>query len=209
MALDNYSNLRAAVIRWTGNGELGEIFDDMLDLVEADIFDSGESLLRVKEMLVNDHTGFTPTLSRYSVLPDRFLGTKRLSIIANGQTCQLEQKDPVSMTISATGGRPRFYTVTNQFEFDRVSDVAYSLEHTFYQRPLALTTSTPTNAVLTRFPSIYLYGLLAAAYVSTGEVEQAAIYSDKMTSAIKQANKQDMRASRAPGSSMRILAPTP
>ena len=60
-----------------------------------------------------------------------------------------------------TAGKPLNYNITQgEVELFPTPDATYNLEMYYYGKIPALTAANPTNAILTNFPDVYLYGSL-------------------------------------------------
>lgn len=57
-------------------------------------------------------------------------------------------------------GRPIFFTINDNIEFDVSPDSAYSYEFTYYPKVSSLSATNTTNVVLTDYPDVYLHGCL-------------------------------------------------
>jgi hypothetical protein len=113
------------------------------------------------------------------------------------------------MYISQDSGIPGVYTITSQLEFDRSPDSAYTIEYQYYAILTALSATNTTNAVLTRFPNIYLYGALWALYLWALQEDKAEYYYGKFRQAIQTANREDSKGRHGPAPAMRYGGSTP
>ena len=95
----------------------------------------------------------------------------------------------------------KFYKHT-LYEFNITPDVAYTMEVQHYAKQTAISSSNSTNAILTNFPSIYLYGCLAHLYKWGRNTEEGAIFNDLFLGAIDDANNQDKWARIGPAPQM-------
>lgn len=196
MALNNYSNLKQAVMKWTHRDDIDEVIDDIIDLTEAEIFTSGVvhpmtgkvALLRVRDMEEVD-TGSTTIGSREYELPDDFLEMR--SIKVNG--LKIELKTPENLSNVTTAGRPCAYTVTNGLLFDRPSDAVYEVELDYYSKGTPLDSIDTENTILEKYPNVYLWGCINQANIYAGEEEKAVMYQAKCFDAIRTANKTSNR----------------
>lgn len=206
MAINTYATLKDSIVSWSKNSgsQVLARVDDFIDLAEADIWER----LRIRDMEVNS-TLTASTASRFLALPTGYLSMRRVSIVSGAERYELESTTPDSMKVVSGSGRPRFFTVTSQIEFDRTPDFAYSVEVQHFASLTALSGSNTTNAVLTRFPMIYLYGSLFHYANWAMNDAMAAKYGELFLGAIDSANQIDKRGRHTPGASMRIQGPTP
>lgn len=205
MALNNYANLKAAIRDKSHRNDMtDDRIDDFIDLAEADIWQK----LRIRDMDTRA-TASASTSDRYLALPDSFIKMRNLTTVVGGVTHQIKYVVPASMRVKTGSGRPRFFTVTSQLEFDRVPDSAYVLEMQYFKKETALSDTNTTNAVLTNFPNIYFYAILKHLYDWTEQPEMELKYELKFEKEIVQSNKQDKKDGYGPAPQMRIEGATP
>lgn len=204
MALDTYANLKASIRNWSHrNDQPDSLIDDFIDLTETAMW----QLLEIRDMSARTTSSMGAT--RFLALPDDFIKMRRLSILSGNRVIDLKYATPESMQVVSTTSQPRFFTVTDQLEFDRVPDSTYTTEMTFFKELTPLSDSNTTNAVLTRFPDVYLSGALHYLYKWGNFDEEAQSYLVKFSDAIKRANKQDRKGRYGPAMAGRREAPTP
>lgn len=203
MSLDTYENLKTAIGAWTRRKDLNVVIDDVIDLCEASIYANPEQPLRCREMEVRA-TASTSTADAYLALPDRFLSMRRLILTYSDVSSEVAQRTPETMPLNRTAGRPYYFTVTSQITFDRTSDVIYTAEMLYHAKPVALAPANTTNAILTSYPNIYLYGCRWAAYDYAGEEDKANENYTKFISAIKGANRSSDDGNYGPAPQMSL-----
>ena len=202
MALNNYANLKQAVENWSHRTDISGVMDDFIDLAESRI----DNRLQLRG---NEQRATATTSGRFLALPDYFLEMRRLSVISGAQTYEVHYKAPEQMTIVSASGRPRYYTVTSQLEFDRVPDSSYTMEMSYYRTLAPLDDTTTTNDVLTFYPDLYLYGCLAELYRWAMNEERAVYFDTLFDSKIVEAQKQEGRGRHGPAPAMRVEGSTP
>ncbi len=209
MSLSDYDGLKAEIIDWSHRDDLDLKIDTFIDLAESEMLaNTVEPLqLRSEETL----TAFaTNTSDRFAALPAGYQSSRKLRIqIADGESYELYYRTPSQLNIISSTGQPQFFTVTDQIEFDRVSDQVYNGEIQYYQDFTALSSSNTTNDVLTNFPTIYLSGAMWALKTYTEEPQAAAGYYQSFISAIRGANKKDWLGRYGPAPVMRVEGYTP
>jgi hypothetical protein len=209
MALDNYANLKAEIIDWSHRDDLDTRIDSFIDLAETEMLSNNIEPLRLRsgETLASFTTS---TSTRFVALPTDYQSSRKLRIqIVNGESMSLRYRTPEQLNIKSSVGLPSFFTITDQIEFDRISDQAYSGEIQYYADFTALSTSNTTNSVLTNNPNVYLYGALWALRIFTEQPDSAANYYNMFISAIKGANLKDKMGRYGPAPEMRIEGSTP
>jgi hypothetical protein len=102
------------------------------------------------------------------------------------------------MQVYESPGRPKAFTVTSRIEFDRVPDAAYTVEDQHYARPNALSPSNSTNAILTKYPSVYLYAIVYHAQIWAQDENKAALYQGLLNKQITNANAKSSRLRHGP-----------
>lgn len=210
MSIDSYDNLKAAIVDWShrNNDMTPDRLDQFIDLAEEAMFSSPLMPLELRQMETR-WTATADTSSRFLALPDGFLEMRRLKVNLSGGDCDIQYLTPEQLPIAGTSGIPKFFTVTNQIEFDRTPDSDYTIEMQYYAKPTALSDSNTTNVVLTNHPQIYLHGALSNLYQWTMQNDLAQYHEHKFQTAIRGANKQYKRGRYGPAPKMRIEGPTP
>lgn len=196
--ISNHTSLRTAIAgnageSWSHRGDVLSVFDTFLQLTEQEIYtgDESRSGLRIRDMETTD-TATLSTSVRTLALPSNFLEFRKLNLEYSGTIYPpLKYRTPHELRVYDSAGHPCFYTITSQIEFDRVADVAYTLNRVYYAKLTAISESNATNAILTRFPSIYLYGCLAHLHKWTKNIEKALSYHELFMDAIQMANAQE------------------
>lgn len=202
MALNNYSNLKTAIIKWSKRDDVSAYVDDFIDLCEAEMYKT----LRIRDMQAR---ATASTSGRYLELPDSYIEMRRLRLISGSKSYELQAAVPESLRIISGAGIPSFYTVTTQLEFDREPDTTMTAEMQYWKQLTDLDDTDTTNQCLTRFPDIYLFGSLWALFDWAMEPDMSNYYYQKFQNAIEQANKMDAKGRIGPTPQMRIDGPTP
>ena len=204
MSISTYLELKTAIQNWSKRSDTLSVIDDFIDLAESDIWTNLKS-----RSMEGTATGSTGTSDRYLALPTGFLSMRKFRIYTGGVSYEIEYRAPESMNIQPSAGRPRFFTVTDQVEFDRTPDSAYSYEMAHFKSLTALSASNTTNDILARFPAIYLYGSLFHFAQWAHDDAMIQKYSLLFDEAMKRANKLDRRGRHGPAPAMHIEGSTP
>jgi len=94
-----------------------------------------------------------------------------------------------------SSGEPRAYTIINGFILlNPVPDGSYTVTMRYIAKLADLSADADTNAVLTTFPSLYLYGALHQAAMWEGDGEAAAKYEQTFEMSLDKINKREQRA---------------
>lgn len=209
MSLDTYENLKVEVIDWSGRDDMDQKIDTFIDMAEQEMYANDTEVLQIRDgdVIAAFATSIT---DRFAALPSGYQSMRKARIqIVNGESVEIKFRTPAQLNILSSTGLPRFFTVTDQIEFDRVSDQVYAGEFQYFQEFTALSSSNATNAVLTRFPSIYLFGALWALKLKAEEPISADAYYQRFMRAIKGANNKDKLGRYGPAPVMRVEGPTP
>lgn len=201
MALDTFSNLKQSIERFSKRTDTSDVIDDLIKLCEVKI----DSKLRLR---ANEQRATATLSTRFLALPDLFLEMRRLTIVG-AKSWDVRFKAPDAMEIQADSGRPRYFTVTSQLEFDRVPDSSYTIEMSYYTKLSALSTSNTTNDVLTNYPDLYLYGTLAELHRWARDEDTAAYYDQVFKNKMFEVSKQDKRGRYGPAPTMIYEGSTP
>lgn len=147
--------------------------------------------------------------SRFVSLPSRFIELRRVAITVNDRQYWLDQKTPFNMVIRSDEGTPRYFTVQSTLELDCVPDQSYDLDILYFGGLEPLSATNTTNAVLTRFPNIYLHGALRHLHLWARNEQLADFYTGQFAAAIQGANKRDHKGRYGPAPVIRMFGPTP
>lgn len=154
--ITTYAELKQNVQDYSKRGDILSKIDTWIDLAESDIWD----VLRIPEMDENT-TLSTNTTDRFVALPADFIAARRLQIdLTDIGYRPVDYRTPQTLHILDTAGIPYEYTVTDQFEMNRISDQVYTLELQYWKELTPLSASNASNAVLANHPMIYLAGCM-------------------------------------------------
>lgn len=208
MAIDTFQTLKESIINWSKRGDILSLTEDFIAIAESLMYSNPDASLRIRDMEARA-TDDTNTTDRFMPLPTGYVQMRQVKINLDdlGEPA-ITFVPPESMIIKEVEGIPVYYTIGSQIEFDRISDDEYEIEMLYYRTLTPLSATNTTNAILTRFPQIYLYGALFACKDWTMQSDEAIGYYQKFIAAIKGANQQDRRG-RYHAPSIRVAAVTP
>lgn len=204
MAISTYNELKTAIERWSKRTDAVDVIDDFIDLAEADIARE----LRIRDMEARA-TASASTADRFLELPTSFLMMRKMRLYTGSLQYDLTYRVPESMTIIPASGRPTEYTVTSQLEFNRTPDSAYTVEMQYYRSLTPLSASNTTNAILTRYPNVYLYGALFHFGLWARDDRMVAQFAPLFDGAIREANTADRKGRHGAAKAMKIEGSTP
>jgi len=212
MAITTYLELKQAIRDWGKRPDVSDsLIDTFIALTEAELW-NGPGVegpqtepLRIRGM----ETRTTGNLSgRTLALPTNYLESRKLRLTGNPSR-ELTFRTPESLSIKAGSGAPTDYTITDQIEFNRTPDSTYGYELTHYQSLTGLSASNASNAVLDRFPNVYLFGALCHMADWSMNDQMKLKYQALFISSVKSANKTDRKGSYPSAKSMKTESPTP
>ena len=206
MSLDTYANLKLEVIDFSHREDVDLKIDTFIEMAEADMFSNPDEILRVRGQETRLET---VTAGQFLALPADFQSMRSVQLVTGDGDLELCFQSPAQMRQEPGTGRPRFFTVTSQIEFERVPDDNYSIILQYYAIPAPLSSSNTTNVILDTFPNIYLFGTLAALFTYASDSQMAAQHYASFIRAIKGANKKDKQGRYGPSPAMTPAGSTP
>lgn len=156
MSLDTYDNLKLAISDFLDRDDLIGQIPDFVTLAEA----RHKRELRIREMVTRAQASFDV---RFLALPARFIQMQTLRLLTDPVTVLTEVNlDSMNRERSESVGKPTFYAIHEEIEFDVKPDQAYTAEMVYWAAFEPLSTANQTNGLLTRAPDAYLYAALSA-----------------------------------------------
>lgn len=167
--LTTYEGLQEAILDWADRTPDDEdpVVDrvtDFIRLAEVRIANDlrAQELLQSARALLNEPR---------ETLPDDFVSVYSLGMIENGSFRSVRYVDPRDMQakwLVANGVNPSWYTIVGrqlwfspfeEWSVETSSD-GPDMQLIYWAKPRPLSTNHPTNAILSTYPNIYLYGSL-------------------------------------------------
>lgn len=192
MALATFTDLKTSISSWLyDRADLTAVIPDFITLSEARF----NRELRTSNMVARATADVS---DGFFVVPTDWLET--ISLINTGSNPSVVM-EPVSVqrlnelrTLSLTGS-PRYYAmVDGAFQIYPAPSADISLELTYYKKVPALSTSNPTNWLLTKSPDLYLYGALLQAAPYLDEDGRIAVWAAAAQQTIENINMEATRA---------------
>jgi hypothetical protein len=159
MALSNYTELQAAIakrLHWTELA-MTALIVDYITIAEKRLNRDVKLLAQETESILTATIG-----SRFIALPALFGAPIALYLTTYLPRIDLEFRLPTAMQVYSSNGPAQFWTLDgSQLATDTPADIAY----TYALRYVAEynLSATATNALLTAYPDLYLYGALVEA----------------------------------------------
>lgn len=204
MAITTYAELKSAIQGWSKRTDTLTVIDDFIDLAEADIWQR----LTIRDM-EGRATAATSTTTRFLELPSGFLSMRSFTIEVDDEEYPIRSNTTGSMPVYSDAGIPIEFCITSEIAFNRVSDQAYTVQMQYFKSLDALSASNTTNAVLARFPMIYLYGALFHFANWAQDDEMVQKYALLFDGAVTTANSKDRRGRYGPSPSVKMRVSTP
>ena len=190
MALSNYADLKASILSWSHRDDVAGVVDDFINLCETEMYLGTNVQLRVRSMVATETSAMSASV-QYQALPTNYLETKRFDVTVSGEKATIDYRTPTQMDLRSGTGRPAYYTITSRIEYDIQPDEAYVTNIIHYAKLTNLNSTDTTNAILTDYPTVYLYGCLWALNQWANNAEEEAKYYQKFIAAISGANMAD------------------
>ena len=191
MPITNYDELQTVIADYLNRDDLAARIPTFIDLCES-------ALNRDLRHWRNENRAIAPVNTRYSALPSDFVEPIRMELSDDKTPVQLmshyEMQSEREKT-SDQAGKPRNYNITQgEIELYPTPDTTYNLEMYYYGKIPSLTAAAPTNAVLTNFPDVYLYGSLINSAPFLGDDQRLVVWAGLYQSAVDAVNTQSERA---------------
>ena len=180
----NFGELKELVEFYIHRTDLGTFLDGYADLAAERI--GKESNLRVMEKAVS-HTGSDGS----EELPPDFMRMK--NIAASGtrglNPLQFVSKAQFDLIARATSGSASHYTIDNALIL--ITPIAEDWNYVYYQKPVTMIEDTDQNAILAKYPSLYLFGMLIYASNSIQDIDLEQVYIDRFNTELGAASDSD------------------
>ncbi|MDP3854388.1 hypothetical protein [Phenylobacterium sp.] len=188
MAISTYSELRGAIADWLERSDLLERTADFIRLAESRL----DRVLRLRHMEA-DHALAVPGGARTLALPEGFREPVALWIDRPGGREPMRFVDAAVLAVTHASGEPRAWTIDgDHLAFDRPWAQACDLTLRMLGR-LALSETTPTNAVLRDYPDLYLFGSLMEAAPYLRDAELLSLFAARFEAALVEVRAKESR----------------
>lgn len=183
MAIQNYSTLLTAIGSWTHRTDMTTMGDDFITLTESWI--NRDLLVSESEIILSISASTSPIS-----LPSDFVSARKINL-QTSPVRELQYITPTEMDILDDNGSDlSYYTIVGD-ELKLQATSSYDIEIVYRAKLTALSNTNSTNWLITKHPDVYLYGVLAAAYIYAQDFEQSQIYVDLFRSALASINSID------------------
>lgn len=208
MSLDTYANLKTEIAETLDRDDLSDHIDAFIDLAEEmHRRPTDKGGVRIRQMLTREAITVD---SRQVSLPDGFLELETLRLLTSPVTVLKNVSyHEMNRIRSETNGKPDYFTIGNEFEFDKSPDSSYSGEIVYYKEETALSDSNTTNSILEKVPAAYLYGALVASAPFLMDDPRIVVWQTLYRAAADGANGLTKKARRGKHLVSRVVSPTP
>lgn len=206
MAISTFSELKESVISWSHRNDLDTLIPDFIRLCEVDMFKNNKAHESLQTRAMEQIS--TAVMTAAIALPDGF---KQMRNLRYTDTIggDLIAKTPDTIRRRSGTGRPSFFSVTTEIQFEITPDQGYDIEMSYFRIPDPLTSDNQTNFILTNNPDIYLYGTLAFLFSHAVDADQRAHYYNLFSEAIDGGNQEAQEGRFGPAPFARIEGSTP
>lgn len=192
MPFADYTELQAAVTGWLHRKDLGERVPDFIALAETSI----NRIVHVNAM-ENEVALTLPVGERSIPLPIGYSTPLAVWLAAPQPREELSAMVAEALPVTNSPGRPRFWAIDGQsLAFECPADVATPVTLR-YRGGFRLSDDVPTNALLTKYPDIYLYGTLLQAAPYIRDNDSIGLWQAMYRQAVKEINSTESRARAA------------
>jgi len=183
----NYGELKAQIAAYAHRNDLVNQIPGFVELAHARIYRDARLPEMIKDIEI------TPTANPQA-LPDDYVDLRELSGGApQGNRYLLQSINRHQLANYNTGGpHPLFYALTGN-SIEIVPPTETTLRLVYWSRLAFFNEDTDTNAVLDRYPYLYLYGSLIELYNFTQDVEERAKVLELYTADLELANLEAER----------------
>jgi hypothetical protein len=202
MTISTYTELQSSIADYLERDDLTAYIPDFIRLAETDI----RSDLRVREMIVREPI----TIDALQVeLPSNYLESTELRLLTDPVTV-LQQVTPheLSRYRRSGTGKPAYFTIHTEIEFDVNPDASYSGEMIYY-KSMNFLSDTDNNTLLTNFPNVYLFGALKHSEPFLMNDERVATWAAFYEQTVKNLKKSSDRSRRSGPLISRVTGSTP
>lgn len=190
MALESYALLKTAIQSWATRTDspFTSKIPDFIRLAEERIWQT----LRVSDMVSLPYLLTVPAAQNWVALPDDWLAFKR---VQSPSYPRIEYLAPDALYDLPSDGDAALYSIEGRrFLYGQTPAASVALTVRYYQHPGLLTDSLSTNWLLSKAPSIYLYGALLEAYIFAKNPQKVAEYGKLYDDAVQRLMSSDKAA---------------
>jgi hypothetical protein len=193
MSISTYAELQTAIGNWINRSDLTDRIPEFIALAEGKL---NRKVRHYRQKVLVTTTYDTSITTRRIDYPSNQLEIINLQIKPSGAADT--QYDSIKLiaperieTVYKGSGRPDFYCLRGDIEFNRLADQTYTVRIHQMKR-WALATDL-TNWLLTNYPDAYVYGALLEASLYLNQDSRVAGWRDLYKDAIREINDESTR----------------
>ncbi len=189
MPFTNYAELSAAVSGWLHRKDLTARIPDFIALAEVGF----DRIAQVR--LMENEVPLTLAAGERSVtLPAGFSTPLAVWLSDVQPREELAAMVPELLPVTTDPGRPLYWAIDGgSLAFERPSDVPRTVTLR-YRGGFRLSDDAPTNALLAKYPDLYLYGTLLQAQPFLKNMEMLALWQSMYARTVSEINKTESRS---------------
>jgi len=202
MAISTYAELQTAVANWLDRDDLTDRIPEFIALSEARM----NRVLRLR-LMESKYTASTAAAQRNYALPTGYIQMRNFQVNTSPVTpLQYVTPEIYDRLYGSTGsGTPQFYTIiAGELQLGPIPGSVMTLEMLFYKKIAALSSGSPTQAMLTDNPDVYLYGALMEAEPFIMNDARVQLWHQGFEQAVANLQEQDNK-DRHSGSALRVM----
>ena len=183
MSLSTFANLKTSIADHLDRDDLSDYIPDFITLAEA----RHKRDVRIKEMI--SRTSVTVNARQIS-LPTGLIEPISFRLLTNPVTdLTYVNYHEINRLRDETSGKPLYYTVSSEIEFEKSPDSSYSGEMVYWKEETALSDSNTSNNILAQAPDIYLYGALIASAPFLMDDPRLTVWAELYKESVRGANR--------------------
>ena len=185
-AATTYAELQTEIADYLARADLTAIIPNFVKYAEVKMNND----LRLREMIAT--VNINPSaVNTYVALPTGFLEIISFNDDTGQPLQEVDYEHLENHKYGAGSGRAELYAIGARIDFERTASDALNFPMRYWKR-LDLITDT-TNAVLTNYPQLYLYGSLLQATPYIRNMEMLTSWKQFYEEAVKESNHRSVR----------------
>ena len=206
MSFSTYDELVIEIITWSHRDDIDLKVNTFIQMAESEMYNNETQILQIQGQ---ERTATLTTSGQNLALPADYQSMRSIRFLIPNNDQNVYFRAPQQMLRENGTGRPKYFTVTTDIEFNRVPDQAYDVDLKYFALPTALSPANQSNEIIADNPNLYLLGALWALSIYVGESGSAGSYYVGFISAIRGANKKAKKGRYGPAPQMTVQTATP
>lgn len=186
MPYTNYAELQAGIKGWLHRTDLKARVPEFIALAEQKLNRMGSVQSMEQTASLSIGAG-----NRSVSLPAGYMSPISARLDDGGD---LVQRVPEDMPLRTSAGAPAYWCIDGtSLVVDAPADVARTVQLR-YRGGFTLSDASPTNALLSKYPDLYLYGALLQTAAWSRSAENLALWNEMYNAAVREVNRTESRA---------------